>query len=126
MDRSIRPRIVDCATRPPRPSARDVGDRSAQLRSLRDAARIPIQVGALIRVLGVPALRDRFAAGRAQSLPVFHLLVGAHLRVHAIDEDQRLVELFFRIAWGPHAGMHFVLLEPWLVKVRSRRAILWR
>lgn len=91
---------------------------------MRDARDVAIRKGDVVRILGVPDLRDMFAEGRKETLPVFQLLVGKHLRVHAIDHERAHLELFFRVARGPYAAMHFVLLEPQLVVARSRKPIL--
>jgi len=58
-----------------------------------------------------------------ESSAVFAHLVGTYKRIRAIT-DLGLLEFGFRIRSGPQRGMHFVWLEPWLVRahVVRRRA----
>jgi hypothetical protein len=56
----------------------------------------------------------------AESLPVFRYLVGKYKRVIEFDEHG-LAWLSFRIRMGPQAGLHWVGIEPWLLRRRRAR-----
>ncbi len=77
-----------------------------------------IRPGQLVRIVGTPELGEMSAEARRESAPVFEHLVGTYRRVRAVTEIG-LVELSFRIAAGPHAGLHVVWLEPRLVRIRQ-------
>jgi hypothetical protein len=86
----------------------------------KDAAGERLKVGDTVRVLGVPDLSGMSSACLAESLPVFQHLVGKYKRVREWDEHG-LAWLQFRIRKGPHAGLHSVGIEPWLLKRRQAR-----
>jgi hypothetical protein len=85
---------------------------------LRDVTGKRIRVGDMVRVVGVPELAGMAAAQRRESLPVFRHLVGTYRRV--ADLEDGFVGIWFRIRRGPNAGLHWVALEPWLVRIRRR------
>jgi hypothetical protein len=59
-------------------------------------------------------------ASQAESRPVFEHLVGLYKRVADIDKFG-LLALNFSIRSGPHSGLHWVWIEPSLVRVRRSR-----
>ena len=83
----------------------------------RDVEGELISVGDMVRVIGVPDLSGMSAACRAESLPVFTHLVGKYKRVREFDEFG-MAWLTFKIRNGPHAGLHSVGIEPYLLRVR--------
>lgn len=86
----------------------------------RDATGRRIRVGDVVRVLGVPDLSGMAAPDRRRSLRVFRYLVGSYRRVHELA-PAGLLGLWVRIRRGPDAGLHWVALEPGLVRVRRHR-----
>ena len=71
-------------------------------------------------MVGVPALTGLSEATRRDCLPVFRHLVGTYRTINAFDE-LGFAELSFRIRSGAHRGMHWVTLEPFLLKRREER-----
>ena len=86
----------------------------------RDVAGERLQVGDVVRVIGVPDLSGMSAECRAESIPVFEHLVGTYKRIDEFDE-YNMAWLWFRIQKGPHAGYHSVGIEPYLLKARRKR-----
>jgi hypothetical protein len=86
----------------------------------RDVLGAQIKVGDVVRVVGVPDLAGMSNESQSQSLPVFRYLVGKYKRVEEFDQDG-LAWLRFRIRKGPHAGLHSVAIEPYLLRVRQKR-----
>jgi hypothetical protein len=86
----------------------------------KDASGERVRVGDTVRIVGVPALTGMSPDCLAESLPVFRHLVGKCKRVVEFDE-RGLAWLSFRILKGPHAGRHFVGIEPWLLRVHRPR-----
>ena len=80
-----------------------------------DAAGRRLPAGDRVRVLAVPDLSGMAPASRAESRPVFEHLVGTYRRVHGFDR-QGNAELVFRIRRGPDQGLHWVWIEPWLLR----------
>jgi hypothetical protein len=78
-----------------------------------------IQIGDVVRVIGIPDLQEMHPSSRKESLPVFRYLVGKYKRVAGVENG--LVELLFRIRKGKHKGLHFVWIEPELVRVKGTR-----
>ena len=91
----------------------------------KDVTGERVRVGDIVRVVGVPDLSGMSAECRAESLPVFRHLVGKYKRVVEFDEYGQ-AWLTFRIRKGPHAGLHWVGIEPWLLRVRRTRAKIIR
>lgn len=79
-----------------------------------------IRVGQIVRVVGVPDLSAMNQEPRAECEPVFQYLMDKYKKVEEIHENG-FIELFFRIRNGPHKGLHFVFMEPHLLRVRRRR-----
>jgi len=73
-----------------------------------------------VRIVGVPDLSGWAAERRAESLPVFEYLVGKYKRVRGFDRHGH-VELAFDVRKGPFPGLHWVWIEPFLLRVRRRR-----
>jgi len=80
----------------------------------------PLRAGQVVRIVGTPDLGDMSEDARRESAPVFEHLLGRYEKVAGIT-DLGLVELSFRIAAGPHAGLHTVWIEPHLLRVRRSR-----
>jgi len=59
-------------------------------------------------------------ATRRESLPVFRRLVGSYRRIAGFDRYGN-AELMFRIRTRRHRGLHWVLIEPHLLRRRRRR-----
>jgi hypothetical protein len=79
-----------------------------------------LKVGDVVRVVGVPELSGMSEASRRDCLPVFRHLVGTYRTINAFDE-LGFAELSFEIRRGAHRGMHWVTLEPYLLKRREER-----
>jgi len=86
----------------------------------RDVSGERLQVGDTVRVIGVPDLTGMSPDCLAESLPVFQHLVGKYKRIDEFDENG-LAWLQFRIRKGPHSGLHWVGIEPWLLKLGRAR-----
>ena len=76
-----------------------------------DAKGRRIRKGSRVRVIGIPDLSTMPAISRRETLPVFEHARGTCKRVSDFDANG-LVELFFQIRKGPHAGMHSIYIEP--------------
>jgi hypothetical protein len=79
-----------------------------------------LKPGDEVRVVGVPDLSGMAPASRRESLPVFRRLVGTYRRIAGFDRYGN-VELCFRIREGRHRGLHWVAIEPYLLRRRRRR-----
>lgn len=84
----------------------------------RDGRRL--KVGDVVRVVGVPALSGLTEASRRDCLPVFRHLVGTYRTIAGFDA-LGFAEIFFRIQSGAKQGMHWVTIEPFLLKRREER-----
>ena len=84
----------------------------------RDGQRL--KVGDVVRVVGVPELSGMTEASRRDCLPVFRHLVGTYRTIAGFDA-LGFAELFLRIRSGPKQGMHWVTLEPYLLKRKQER-----
>lgn len=87
---------------------------------IRDRDGEQIRVGDKVRVVGVPDLANMGRIGRRECAPAFEHIRGTYRRVVGFNEIG-WVELELRILRGPHAGMHWVWIEPELLKRRQRR-----
>jgi len=76
-----------------------------------------LQVGDIVRIVGIPDLSGMSADCQAESLPVFEHLVGRYKRIAEFDEYGN-AWLRFKIRGGPHAGDHSVAMEPYLLRLR--------
>jgi hypothetical protein len=63
----------------------------------------------------MPDLSRMSPRARAESTPVFRHLVGTYRRISDFD-DLGLAELWFRILRGPRQGLHWVAIEPALLR----------
>ena len=88
----------------------------------KDVTGAVLKAGDAVRVVGVPDLTGMSPDGLAESLPVFRHLVGRYKRIKEFDE-YGFAWLSFRIRRGPHAGLHWVGIEPWLLRRRRARAV---
>jgi hypothetical protein len=80
----------------------------------RDGTRL--RVGDTVRVVGIPPLPGPLEESR----PVFEHILGTYRRIRAFD-GRGCAEVMLRIRRGPLEGIHFVWLEPFLLKLRTRR-----
>ena len=80
-----------------------------------------IHVGDCVRIVGVPDLSAWRPEQRAETEPVFEHLVGRYQQVAGFDRYGH-VELEFSIRKGEHAGLHWVWIEPYLLRVRRTRS----
>jgi len=92
----------------------------------RDGRRL--KEGDVVRVIGAPDFSNRSdAVAKAEVKRVFGYIVGKYLRIADLKGDHG-AELEFSISRGRDAGIHFVWIEPWLLKLRQprkrRRSIL--
>ncbi len=83
----------------------------------KDVTGQRLKVGDIVRVVGVPDLSGMAVECQAESLPVFKHLVGKYKRIREFDEYGH-AGLWFRILKGPHAGIHWVALEPYFLRRR--------
>jgi hypothetical protein len=81
----------------------------------RDRDGRVIREGDLVRIVGVPDLRNC----PARTHRVFHHLVGTYRRVWGFDELGN-AELVFRIRTGRDRGLHVVGIEPHLLSAPRR------
>jgi hypothetical protein len=86
----------------------------------RDVTGEQLNVGDIVRVIGVPELNGMSRECRAESLPVFQYLVGKYKQIAEFDEFG-MAWLWFKIRKGPHMGFHSVGIEPYLL--RRRRSV---
>jgi hypothetical protein len=84
-------------------------------RDRRDCNGERISPGDRVRVLGTPDLAGMAARPRAETARVFEHLVGTYRRVDSFDRFGFL-RLMFRIRRGPLKGLHWVGIEPHLVR----------
>ncbi len=84
----------------------------------RDGRRL--KVGDVVRVVGVPELSGMTEASRRDCLPVFRHLVGTYRTIAGFDA-LGFAEIFLRISNGSKQGMHWVTLEPYLLKRKQER-----
>ena len=85
----------------------------------KDVTGERLNVGDIVRVIGVPDLSGMSVECRAESLPVFQYLVGKYKRIAEFDE-YGMAWLWFKIRKGSHAGFHSVGIEPYLLRRRRR------
>jgi len=90
--------------------------RMAAGRGPRDKTGALIKAGAWVRVIGVPDLSNLSRRAFRETAPVFEHILGSYRKVSGFDH--RLVELTLRIRRGPRTGIHFVWIEPELLRVR--------
>jgi hypothetical protein len=84
-----------------------------------DVAGAPLQVGEIVRVIGVPDLSGMSSHAQHESRPVFEHLVGKYKSIRGFNEFGML-ELSFVIRGKPI--QHTVWLEPYLVRKRQSRS----
>ena len=80
-----------------------------------------INVGDVVRIVGVPDLKGMSEEGIAESLPVFQYLVGKYKRVRGFDEYGCAEFDFVMRHINSERSMHSVWLEPFLLHVPQRR-----
>ena len=80
----------------------------------KDITGARLKVGDIVRIVGVPDLTTL----PATSLPVFKFLVGKYKRISEFD-DYGHAGIMFQIRKGRHKGMHWVALEPHLLRLRK-------
>ena len=82
----------------------------------------PINIGDIVRIVGVPDLSGMAPSVRGESIAVFNHLVGLYKRVDELD-DYGNAWLRFRILKGPNRGWHSVGIEPFLLRVQRIRQV---
>jgi hypothetical protein len=82
-----------------------------------DATGKRIRVGDIVRVVGVSDLSGMAPKYRRESLSVFQYLVGKYKKVEEFDR-YGCAWLTFKIRKGKNRGMHSVVMEPFLLRVR--------
>lgn len=86
----------------------------------RDAKGELLKMGDMIRVIGAPDLCGMSEDRQTESLPVFQYLVGKYKRIKKFDEHG-FAWLYFEIRKGANSGLHFVAIEPYLLKIHQPR-----
>jgi len=86
-----------------------------------DATGRQIDIGDVVRIVGVPDLNGMAQPYRDESSAVFRHLVGSYKRVEEFDEIGLVRSGFFQIRKGPLAGWHSIGIEPFLLKVKRSR-----
>jgi hypothetical protein len=89
--------------------------------SRRDATGAPLHVGDVVRIVAVPDLAGMSPEVREATERVFTYLVGKYKRIAEFD-DRNEAGIWFRIRRGPDAGIHWVSIEPFLLRLRRPRA----
>ena len=84
-------------------------------RDLRDSKGQRLRPGDRVRVLAVPDLAGMAKRPRAKTARVFRHLVGTYRRIDCLDR-YGFVTLVFRIRRGPLKGLHWVGIEPHLLR----------
>jgi len=84
----------------------------------RDGRRL--RAGDVVRIVGVPELSQTPRRDDLGTREVFEHIRGTYRRIASIDENG-LVEIELRISKGRHAGLHFVWIEPFLLKKRESK-----
>ena len=87
----------------------------------RDVDGRRITLGARVRVIGVPDLSRMHESTRRETNAVFRHIRGTYKRVEAFDSIGH-AELSFIIRRGPHRGMHWVAIEPYLLRLAGDRS----
>jgi hypothetical protein len=85
-----------------------------------DVTGAPLSVGDVVRIVGVPDLSGMHPDARGESERVFRYLVGKYKRIAEFDERNE-AGIWFRILKGPDAGIHWVSIEPFLLRKRRPR-----
>jgi hypothetical protein len=80
-----------------------------------------LEVGDLVRVVGIPDLSGMHPESQRSSLRVFRHIVGRYYRIDEFDE-YGFAWLYLRIRRGPQRGLHIVAVEPLLLRKRRKRA----
>jgi hypothetical protein len=88
----------------------------------KDVLGRTLEVGDVVRVIGVPELNGMSESGLKETLPAFRHLVGTYRRIQLFD-DHGLAQINFLVRGGPIAGWHGVAIEPFLLRRKdaSRR-----
>ncbi len=81
----------------------------------------PLYVGSVVRVVGEPDLSTLPQQDDLRTADVFRHILGTYRRVADFD-PRGLAELEIAIRKGPLAGLHFVRIEPHLLKLRETRS----
>lgn len=88
--------------------------------SRRDATGALLRLGDMVRIIGVPDLGGMHPDVRPETERVFRYLVGKYKRIAEFD-DRNEAGLWFRIRKGRDAGIHWVSIEPSLLRLRRSR-----
>lgn len=89
-----------------------------------DRNGVPIKVGDIVRIVGVPDLTGMPPGGISESLPVFEYLVGKCKRVHSFNEFG-CAELSFAMQnANGERSYHSVWVEPYLLHIPQQRSNL--
>lgn len=83
-----------------------------------------LQMGDIVRIIGVPDLSGMSVEGRRESEPVFQYLLGKYKRIVGFDTPEGmepLVELEFRMKENDGWHTHWVWIEPALVRKKQPR-----
>jgi hypothetical protein len=80
-----------------------------------------IRLGSRVRVIGVPDLSGMLSSVRGETTAVFQHIRGTYKRVERFDQ-YGCAEISFSIRRGKHRGMHWVAIEPNLLRVVGNRS----
>lgn len=86
----------------------------------RDRDGRELEVGDVVRIVGVPPLAGMSDEVRRDCLPVFEHLVGTYRTIAEFD-DFGFAGFWFTIRQGEWRGRHFVAIEPELLKKRDEK-----
>jgi hypothetical protein len=86
----------------------------------KDVTGSRLAAGDVVRVVGLSEVEGLAPDCVDESLPVFEHIIGRYYRIESFDE-YGFAWLRFRIRGGPHAGMHGVAIEPYLLRKRRAR-----
>jgi hypothetical protein len=75
-----------------------------------------------VRVVGVPDLKGMAPRARREALSIFRRLVGSYRVISDFDE-QGHAELWCRIRQGKEKGLHWVAIEPSLLRLPGRSSL---
>ena len=87
-----------------------------------DRNGVPIKVGDVVRIVGVPDLSDMSPDSIAESLPAFEYLLGKYKRVHDFNEYGFAEFSFIMRNSNGKRSWHSVWVEPFLLHIPRHRS----
>jgi hypothetical protein len=102
------------------PRSPEGGSVTSRKHTRRDATGALLRLGDVVRIIGVPDLEGIHPDVRPETERIFKYLVGKYKRIAEFDERNE-AGLWFRIRKGRDAGIHWVSIEPYLLRLRRAR-----